>query len=228
VVISLDGLTLPASIPVLADHARAGRHHRPRYARVERGTLIVEGRLSLATPAGKQVLALARDGFTFQASVGVAPGKGAVSRGPSGANGQTIDCVGGLLLIKAGELKEISLVAIGADSSTSVSIAAAHKGLAMSFEEYLRALDIDHTAASEAPQRCWPAGSARSVRASAGSRGARVADIRAAADGYPGHARCRPSPRRDKGQVGQCKGETGNTAGRPAETAAHCERTDHE
>ena len=74
-VIDLAGLDLSASqVSILADHDATLKgivgHGQ---ALVRNGKLIVTGTISAATEAAKQIIALAKTGFAFQASVGVSP-----------------------------------------------------------------------------------------------------------------------------------------------------------
>lgn len=96
-------------------------------AAVRDGKLIVTGALLVATEAARQILELARSGFRFQASVGVAPVEYERVRGGEvvEVNGRTIKApASGLTLVRTGVLREVSIVALGADAGTSVSIAA--------------------------------------------------------------------------------------------------------
>lgn len=131
--VELSGVTLPKSVPILADH-------RPEIsgiighgeAIIRAGQLSIEGSLSDATEAGKQVLALARSGFPFQASIGLKPTeRNRIDDGETVVvNGKPITApAGGFLHITAGTLQEVSILPLGADSSTSVSVAASQKGV---------------------------------------------------------------------------------------------------
>lgn len=128
VVIDLDGLKLPRQVPLLADHdgrlqGIAG-HGR---ARIEAGRLHVEGTLTSKTEAGQTIIDLARESFEFQSSVGVRPARRRfIRRGESvRVNDRKITAEdGGFTLIESGELREVSILSIGADAETQVNIAA--------------------------------------------------------------------------------------------------------
>lgn len=132
VVIDLAGMELPGEqVGILADHDATLRgivgHGR---ATIAAGRLLVEGTLAPATEAARQIIELARSGYRFQASVGVVPSEHVrVKAGqPLSANGRTLEGpAGGLVLVKRSVLKEVSIVAIGADAHTSVAIAAKAK-----------------------------------------------------------------------------------------------------
>ena len=91
------------------------------------GQLLVHGNLTTATTAGARAIALSRDGVNLQASIGYAPET--TEHLPAG---QSIQLNGrkliagpqGLTIIRKGRLREVSLLSIGADSGTSVSVAA--------------------------------------------------------------------------------------------------------
>jgi len=130
VLIDLAGLSMPETVPLLADHEAnldgiIGQGTPSKTG----GKLSVSGQLSNATEAGKTVLQLSKDGFVFQASVGVDPSKRKyVSSGESvQVNGQSFEAdEDGFYLIESGSLKEVSIVPLGADNQTAVNIAAKH------------------------------------------------------------------------------------------------------
>ena len=126
--IDLAGANLAGDIPILAGHGEglddvAGQGR----AEVLRGQLLVHGALTSATSAGQRVIALSRDGVHLQASIGYTP-----ETSEHLSAGQVIELNGqkitagprGLTIIRKGRLREVSLLPIGADSGTSVSVAA--------------------------------------------------------------------------------------------------------
>lgn len=130
IAIDLGGLEASSQVPILVDHdlSLAGivGHGTPI---VESGRLVVRGQLSKTGEAAQQIVELAKSGLTFQASVGVEPSKSQrIAPGEAVViNGRTIKSKSGFTLVKSGTLREISIVAVGADSETSVSIAAKAK-----------------------------------------------------------------------------------------------------
>lgn len=128
VAIELSGLKLPSSVPILADHnatldgiTGAGKPS------VAGGTLMVDGTLSLANEATGRLVQLARDGVPFQASVGVQPVQSArIAAGEKVRVNGRVQTAGskGLTLVRGGELREVSILPLGADGQTQVSIAA--------------------------------------------------------------------------------------------------------
>jgi phage head maturation protease len=139
VVIDLAGVDASAEqVGILADHDSTLKgivgHGK---AVVADGRLLVQGTITPSTDAARQVVELARAGFRFQASVGVAPSD--YERVRPGdqvqVNGRAIKApASGFTLVKAGVLREVSIVAIGADANTSVAIAAQRKEKSMTNE----------------------------------------------------------------------------------------------
>jgi len=129
VAIDLAGLDATAEqISLLADHDSSLNgivgHGQ---AAITGGKLIVNGTITGATEAARQVVELAKGGFKFQASVGVMPTDYERVRGGDSlqVNGKSIKApASGFTLVKASVLREVSIVAIGADANTSVAIAA--------------------------------------------------------------------------------------------------------
>lgn len=130
VAIDLAGLSMPATIPLLGDHVStldgvAGSGS----PRIVGGALYVDGTIA-SNETGQRIIALSRDGVPLQASVGVSPAERVSIRANEEAtvNGKQIKAgPRGLTVIKAGSLKEVSILPLGADSSTSVQIAAKGK-----------------------------------------------------------------------------------------------------
>ncbi len=137
VAIDLESLQFGATIPLLADHVSTLDGIIGRGApRVESGALRVEGEL-VGTPSGLRVRELAAAGIVLQASVGVRPGERVSVRAgeKTRVNGREIVAgPRGLTVVRAGHLLEVSVLPLGADSSTSVQIAAKAKGNIMSTE----------------------------------------------------------------------------------------------
>ena len=97
---------------------------------VANGKLLVQGTITPSTDAARQVVDLAKGGFRFQASVGVAPLE--YERVRAGelveVNGRAVKApASGFTLVRAGVLREVSIVAIGADGNAQVISAAPTK-----------------------------------------------------------------------------------------------------
>lgn len=146
VVIDLQGLTAGSDvIPFLKDHDPAdvvGHGSAEIGKRQVKVSGVVSGEGE--TDGARRVLALASNGFPWQMSVGVEPVKvEAVDAGDSViVNGRTV--AGPAYVLRAGLLREVSFVAIGADGKTSSAIAAnIQGGSAMDFESWLKAKGFD-------------------------------------------------------------------------------------
>jgi hypothetical protein len=128
--IDLQGLRAGDQVPLLIDHdtsleAVAG-FGEPE---TKDGALIINGTLSDATPGGKIAIGLVRAGMKLQASVGVVPeDTQRIDKGQNyQCNGRLITATAPLTLVKGSVLKEVSLVTLGADATTSVSVAASRR-----------------------------------------------------------------------------------------------------
>ena len=127
IVVDLAGLKAGDTVPILLSHSAwsletvLGQTSKV----VNTGkALSMSGAIMAETETTKQVMTLAKNGFRFQASVGAMPIKYRyVDDGESAdINGQTID--GPFYHIQESNLREISIVPLGADVSTSAKIAA--------------------------------------------------------------------------------------------------------
>ena len=149
VVVDLQGLQTPNQIPILIDHRKeveATLGITDAIANTGE-TLTLAGLVTGVSPLVQTVLAQDAAGQTWQASIGArvlesveVPEGQVVS-----VNGQEIS--GPFVLAVKSVLKETSILPLGADSSTSVNLAAsaaaASKGLVMSFEDWVKSLGLD-------------------------------------------------------------------------------------
>ena len=125
VVIDVAGMQLPATVPVVLGHDYSlGSILGQGVPRVEGGQIVVEGEILAKNGNADQVLALAEAGYQFQASVGadVRRHQKIDADGVATVNGTAH--VGPVRIVKASSLREVSFVTLGADSQTSVAIAA--------------------------------------------------------------------------------------------------------
>lgn len=125
VVLDLAGLSIPSQArPIRFGHdPLAGVGHSDAI-RVENGQLAATGVISRDTPAAREVVASAKNGFPWQASVGAGVDEFEfVKEGQQVlVNGQTYP--GPLNVVRKATLGEISFVDLGADGKTSASVAA--------------------------------------------------------------------------------------------------------
>ena len=143
VVLDLAGLTAASeSIPFLYQHdpSQIVGHG---VAAIGPDSIRVSGQVSGVGAAANEVTALAANGFRWQMSVGVSPSR--VEQVDAGAtataNGRTF--TGPAVIVRAGELREVSFVAIGADGRTAASVAASYRGDPMTYEQWLVAKGWD-------------------------------------------------------------------------------------
>ncbi len=125
VVIDLAGLAIPAQArPIRFGHdPLAGVGHTDA-VRVEDGQLVATGLVSRDTPAAREVVTSARNGFPWQASVGAGVEEFEFVKESQQVlvNGRTF--TGPLNVVRKATLGEISFVDLGADGRTSASVAA--------------------------------------------------------------------------------------------------------
>jgi len=128
VVIDVEGIEAADRVPLLADHenrinAVLGSGTPTRAD----GRLSVEGTLSRTNELALRVIDLHRDGVPLQASVGAEPlDTERIAKGRQVVvNGRTVRAeTSSFLLVRRARLKHVAIVPNGADSSTSVNIAA--------------------------------------------------------------------------------------------------------
>ena len=127
VVVDLAGLKAQQATPILLSHSAWSLETvlgQTSKVTNDGKTLALAGTIMAETETTAQVLTLARNGFQFQASIGVTPAKYRLvaEKETADANGQTHE--GPFYLIEAGTLREISIVPLGADEGSSAKIAA--------------------------------------------------------------------------------------------------------
>lgn len=117
--VDLSGLkVLDKRTPVLRDHFTRDIAGLTTWIKKTDDGLMVEGELSAATESGKEIAALAAEGFPWQASIFAKPL--VIERVEEGAsievNGQTLNGPGAVF--RKSELREISFTVFGVDSDT--------------------------------------------------------------------------------------------------------------
>jgi len=151
VVVDLAGLETPNQIPILIDHKKTVEATLGLTDSISNNgkTLKLGGVVTGVSAIAQSVLAQADVGHLWQASIGilaieeeeVGPGQTAE------ANGQTF--VGPVIILRRSVLRETSILPMGADSKTSVNLAASAAklvkgtGVMPTFEEFVMSLGID-------------------------------------------------------------------------------------
>jgi hypothetical protein len=144
VIVDLTGLRAArGKLPVLLDHDRSQIVGQGT-AKIDSAGVRISGTVTADDGAAGKVVAHARNGFEWQASIGASvvrrefleAGKRAV------VNGREV--TGPIIIAREAALQEVSFVAIGADGQSSAAIAANHTGdPAMNFETWLKAKGFD-------------------------------------------------------------------------------------
>jgi len=144
VVIDMAGLTAKPPVPILMNHSLDKIVGHADDVQTSDSALDLSGAVSGASPEALQVLASAKQGFPWKASIGARPdkmefvGEGATCT----VNGKTF--TGPLYVARKSTLGEVSFVPMAADSKTSVKVAASaafsSKESAMNFEQWIEAL----------------------------------------------------------------------------------------
>lgn len=126
VAVELSGLTIPDTVPLLADHQNlVGSKLGYIRAAVDGGNLTIDGEITSRSAGAQGIVAQYQRGDTWQLSVGVSPIRAAqyVDEGETAiVNGK--ETPGPFVHIVRGELAEVSVKALGADAKTRMKIAA--------------------------------------------------------------------------------------------------------
>lgn len=150
VVVDLSGLEIPGSIPILIDHEKSVEATLGATDNIANDgrQLMLEGVVTGQSAKSQQVLAQAAAGHTWQASIGamVIESEDVPAGQTATANGQTF--TGPVVIARRAVLRETSVLPMGADSTTSVNLAASARrflkgSAAMSFEDYVKSLGLD-------------------------------------------------------------------------------------
>ncbi len=151
--IDLNGLEA-GQVAVLTDHdANRSGVVGHGLATIEDGKLVVRGQISADGDAARQVVSAAKNGFPWQASVGLQ-----VLQSKRLGAGQTIQLNGrhltvpdgGAILVIRGKLREVSITALGCDADTCVNIAAMKRQGENSMEP---SVEVKEVVENEANQR---------------------------------------------------------------------------
>ena len=124
VVVDLAGLAIPQSVPLLTNHENrtASRVGQVRAA-VENGSLTIEGEITSTSNTANGIIEQSRAGADWQLSIGAEVKESElVKTGSRIVNG--IEHEAPFHHIKSSLLREVSVVAVGADSGTAMKVAA--------------------------------------------------------------------------------------------------------
>ncbi len=169
VIVDLAGLSIPSQRrPVRFGHdATSGVGHTDSIT-VEGEQLIATGVVSRDTPIAREIVVSARNGFPWQASIGASVEEQEFVRKDQKALVNGREVVGPVNVIRRATLGEISFVDIGADSATTVRVAAAAGEICPKEGENMDEHDVvvESTALEAAgPQKSDPAAEADRILA---------------------------------------------------------------
>lgn len=124
VVVDLQGIEIPESVPLLTDHTNKTESRVGLVsASVKDNTLEISGEIIAETEDAKNIIAQLKAGAEWQLSIGADVREDVlVESGSKVVNGQEFS--GPFYHVTKSTLREVSVVAVGADASTSMKIAA--------------------------------------------------------------------------------------------------------
>ena len=124
VVVDLAGMSIPESVPLLANHEN---HTSSRVgmvvARIDANTLAISGEIVAEGEKADGIVNQAKAGADWQLSIGADVEEAELVKGSRVVNGQ--EQAGPFYHVKKSTLREVSVVAVGADRSTRLKVAAA-------------------------------------------------------------------------------------------------------
>jgi len=124
VVVDLSGMTVPEQVPLLADHWNSTSSRMGLVTpRVEGGALFIDGSIVAGNEAAEEILAQGRAGAEWQLSIGAEAEECELVDGKREINGR--EAAGKFYHVRKSTLREVSVVAVGADRSTRMAVKAA-------------------------------------------------------------------------------------------------------
>ena len=123
VVVDLAGMTIPDTVPLLADHnnstaSRVGVIS----AKVENNQLVISGEIVAEGDLASGIVAQGKAGADWQLSIGADVQDAELVKGKRTVNG--MDLEGTFYHVIKSTLREVSVVAVGADSTTKMTVSA--------------------------------------------------------------------------------------------------------
>lgn len=155
VVVALSGMEIPETVPLLTNHenktdARVGMVR----ASVRDGTLEIEGEIVSDSSCAASIVAQCKAGADWQLSIGADVKESELVKASREVNGQMVE--GPFYLVSKCVLREVSVVAVGADASTRMHVNAQFKlttpqGETMNSNEPIQASGVTEPAPQPAP-----------------------------------------------------------------------------
>jgi len=123
VVVDLSGMELPESVPLLANHEnRTSSRIGMVSASVKNNVLEISGEIISESSEAADIVAQSKAGADWQLSIGADVKECELVRGKREVNGQVFD--GPFYHVRKSSLREVSVVAVGADAHTSMKVTA--------------------------------------------------------------------------------------------------------
>jgi len=123
VVVDLSGMELPESVPLLANHEnRTSSRIGMVSASVKNNVLEISGEIISDSSEAADIVAQSKAGADWQLSIGADVKECELVRGKREVNGQVVD--GPFYHVRKSALREVSVVAVGADAHTSMKVTA--------------------------------------------------------------------------------------------------------
>ena len=145
VVVDLSGMEIPESVPLLTNHEnRTGSRVGVVQAKVEGDGLVIDGEILSSSGQAQGIVEQARAGADWQLSIGAEVLESELVRTRRMVNGRMQ--TGPFYHVRKSVLREVSVVAVGADMSTRMRVAASfnlYGGKTMEFEQWLKEHDIE-------------------------------------------------------------------------------------
>ena len=121
VVVDLSGMELPESVPLLANHEnRTSSRIGMVSASVKNNVLEISGEIISDSSEAADIVAQSKAGADWQLSIGADVKECELVRGKREVNGQVVD--GPFYHVRRSSLREVSVVAVGADAHTSMKV----------------------------------------------------------------------------------------------------------
>jgi len=149
VIVDLNGLKAASRLPILMDHSPSQIVGQADNVTIDDKGVRLSGTVTGDDGPAAQVVVHAKNGFKWQASIGanidrrefLASGK------TEQVNGRNV--TGPMIIARQATLREVSFVAVGADDTSSASVAATMEIQAMEFEKWLKAKGFTPTELSD-------------------------------------------------------------------------------
>jgi hypothetical protein len=134
-VIDVAGIQTKEKVPILREHERDRIVGWSEKVSKDNGSLLLEGYFSQSTKDGQEVLALADEGFPWQASMGIQPLRIKELNADERATVNGMDLKGPLEIWSETLLGETSMVSWGRDNDTSMSLLSEGEQVSVDYEK---------------------------------------------------------------------------------------------